>query len=76
MPFTLAVRVAILQANPPSKMNVSIFGICEDYNGKVWFGFSDGVYRYDGRNIISFKNKDAQQSSNLKLKNKSNTQTR
>jgi hypothetical protein len=61
MLFTLAVRVAILQPNPPSKMTVSIFGICEDYNGNVWFGFSDGVYRNDGINIIIFKNKDAEQ---------------
>jgi len=25
-----------------------IFGILEDYDGNIWFGSGDGVYRYDG----------------------------
>lgn len=33
------------------------FGILEAYDGSIWFGASDGVYRYDGNTITAFKGK-------------------
>jgi ligand-binding sensor domain-containing protein len=35
-----------------------IFGILEDKTGHIWFGSGDGVYRYDGKTITDFKNKE------------------
>ncbi len=32
-----------------------IFGIFEDKDGKIWFGGTDGVYRYDGKGVVGFK---------------------
>ena len=32
-----------------------IFGILEAYDGSIWFGAVDGVYRYDGNTIKDFK---------------------
>jgi ligand-binding sensor domain-containing protein len=37
-----------------------IFGILESNDGKIWFGALDGVYRYDGNTISSFKDKEVQ----------------
>lgn len=37
-----------------------IFGISEDDKGNIWFGTFDGVYRYDGKNITDFKDREAQ----------------
>ena len=37
-----------------------IFGILEDDKGNIWFGASDGVYRYDGNTITSFNGKEGQ----------------
>lgn len=34
-----------------------IFGILEDHKGNIWFGDLDGVHRYDGKTITSFKSK-------------------
>ena len=34
-----------------------IFGILEDRKGTIWFGDLDGVNRYDGKTITSFKSK-------------------
>jgi len=34
-----------------------IFGILEAYDGSIWFGAFDGVYRYDGSTITDFKGK-------------------
>ena len=31
------------------------WGIFEDYDGDMWFGGFDGVYRYDGHTITHFK---------------------
>ena len=33
------------------------WGIFEDYDGDIWFGGFDGVYRYDGNTISDFKGK-------------------
>lgn len=35
-----------------------IFGIIEAYDGSIWFGSLDGVYRYDGNTITDFKGKE------------------
>jgi len=32
-----------------------IFGILGSNDGKIWVGALDGVYRYDGNTISSFK---------------------
>jgi len=37
-----------------------IFGILEDDKRNIWFGASDGVYRYDGNTITDFKSKEGQ----------------
>ena len=37
-----------------------IFGILEAYDGSIWFGAGDGVYRYDGNTITDFKGKEGQ----------------
>ena len=37
-----------------------IFGILEAYDGRIWFGAGDGVYRYDGNTITDFKSKEGQ----------------
>ena len=35
-----------------------IFGIFEAFDGSIWFGAFDGVHRYDGNTITSFKGKE------------------
>jgi ligand-binding sensor domain-containing protein len=34
-----------------------LFGILEANDGSIWFGSLGGVYRYDGKNIVGFKDK-------------------
>jgi ligand-binding sensor domain-containing protein len=34
-----------------------IFGILEDNEGRMWFGTTEGVYRYDGSTFTDFKGK-------------------
>jgi ligand-binding sensor domain-containing protein len=36
------------------------FGILEAFDGSIWFGAVDGVYRYDGSTITSFNGKEGQ----------------
>ena len=38
-----------------------ISGIVEDDKGNIWFGATDGVYRYDGKTVTDFKSKKGQQ---------------
>jgi ligand-binding sensor domain-containing protein len=38
-----------------------IFGILEADDGNIWFGTSNGVYRYDGNTITRFTGKDGQE---------------
>ena len=39
--------------------NINVAGIMEDLNGNIWFASSEnGVYRYDGRNITHFSDKE------------------
>ncbi|HTK18463.1 MAG TPA: two-component regulator propeller domain-containing protein [Mucilaginibacter sp.] len=35
-----------------------LYGILEANDGSIWFGGSDGVYRYDGNTITDFKSKE------------------
>ena len=35
-------------------------GIWEVNDGSIWFGSIQGLYRYDGKTITNFKNKEAQ----------------
>ncbi|MDB5151641.1 MAG: two component regulator propeller domain protein [Mucilaginibacter sp.] len=36
------------------------FGILEAFDGSIWFGASDGVYRYDGSTITDFNGREGQ----------------
>ena len=38
----------------------ALCGILEANDGSIWFGASDGVYRYDGKTITDFKGKEGQ----------------
>ena len=38
-----------------------LLGIVEDTKGNIWFGSAGGVYRYDGKIITDFKNKEGKQ---------------
>jgi ligand-binding sensor domain-containing protein len=38
--------------------SVMLLGILEDAKGNIWFGSGGGVYRYDGKNITDFKDKE------------------
>ena len=38
----------------------ALLGILEANDGSIWFGASDGVYRYDGKTITDFKSKESQ----------------
>ena len=37
---------------------MDFFGILEANDGSIWFGASDGVYRYDGNTFTDFKSKE------------------
>ena len=37
-----------------------LLGILEDAKGNIWFGSGGGVYRYDGKTITDFKDKESQ----------------
>lgn len=37
-----------------------IFGILEAFDGSIWFGTANGVYRYDGNTFQDFKGKEGQ----------------
>lgn len=38
-----------------------VFGILEATDGSIWFGATDGIYRYDGKTITNFRGKEDQQ---------------
>jgi ligand-binding sensor domain-containing protein len=38
----------------------ALLGLLESNDGSIWFGASDGVYRYDGKTITDFKSKEDQ----------------
>jgi ligand-binding sensor domain-containing protein len=37
-----------------------VFGILEANDGSIWFGTTEGVYRYDGATLTDFKGKEGQ----------------
>jgi ligand-binding sensor domain-containing protein len=39
----------------------ALLGLLEAEDGSIWFGASDGVYRYDGNTITDFKGKQVQE---------------
>jgi ligand-binding sensor domain-containing protein len=41
-----------------------VFGILEAFDGTIWFGALDGVYRYDGSTVIDAEGKDVGNSWN------------
>ena len=46
-------------ANTVTEIGRNVISIFQDKNNNYWFGTnSDGVYRYDGKNIIRFTQKD------------------
>ena len=45
--------VTQIMSGPPA-----FHGLLEANDGSIWFGSGDGVYRYDGRTITDFKNKE------------------
>jgi ligand-binding sensor domain-containing protein len=47
-------RPTVTEIKPEEGM---ICGILEANDGSIWFGASDGVYRYDGNNITDFTGK-------------------
>ncbi len=54
---SLSNKIAIVPEILKSK-EISVFGILEDYDGNIWFGTMNGVYRYDGKTITDFKTKE------------------
>lgn len=50
-------RPAVTEIKPGKGM---ICGVLEANDGSIWFGASDGVYRYDGNTINSFNHKEGQ----------------
>jgi hypothetical protein len=39
----------------------ALFGILEANDGSIWIGASDGVYRYDGKTLTEFKDREGQE---------------
>ncbi|MBM3212641.1 hypothetical protein FJZ33_10500, partial [Candidatus Poribacteria bacterium] len=43
----------------PDHESISVTSICRDKNGILWFGsFGNGVFRYDGNNMVNLTSKD------------------
>ena len=47
--------VTEIMSGPPA-----FLALCEAKDGSIWFGSTDGVYRYDGKNITDFRSKEGQ----------------
>jgi len=47
--------VIVIEIKPEDGM---LCGILEAFDGSIWFGTSNGVYRYDGSTITDFKSKE------------------
>jgi ligand-binding sensor domain-containing protein len=53
-------KPTVTEINSAYENNIGmISGILEAHDGSIWFGASDGVYRYDGNTIRGFKGKGA-----------------
>ena len=46
---------SVIEIKPEDGM---LCGILEAFDGSIWFGTSNGVYRYDGSTITDFKSKE------------------
>ncbi|MEZ0538719.1 two-component regulator propeller domain-containing protein [Fibrella arboris] len=61
-----------LASNKPTVTEIrsgkAFFGISEANDGSIWFGDATGVYRYDGKTITDFYNKNGQKKYSLDTK--------
>lgn len=54
-----ATSSAIFEANTTTEIGKNILSLFQDRNGNYWFGTQNmGVYRYDGKTIVHFTEKD------------------
>ena len=49
--------VTEINSGPPAFYFMALFAAKD---GSIWFGKSDGVYRFDGKTITDFKDKESQ----------------
>ncbi len=61
-----------LYSNNPTVTEIrsgkSFYGISEANDGSIWFGDATGVYRYDGKTITDFYNKEGQKKYSIDTK--------
>ena len=61
-----------LYSNKPTVTEIrsgkAFFGLLEANDGSIWFGDATGVYRYDGKTITDFYNKEGQKKYSLDTK--------
>jgi ligand-binding sensor domain-containing protein len=61
-----------LDSNKPTVTEImsgrSFLGISEANDGSIWFGDATGVYRYDGKTITDFYNKEGQKKYSIDTK--------
>lgn len=62
-PDSYHVSFFLDNTTPSQNKSISIFGICEDKNGNIWFSaLDDGVYCYDGKTVTHFQIEGVMQS--------------
>ncbi len=58
-----------LYSNKPAVAEIMLgdafFGLLEANDGSIWFGSATGVYRYDGKTITDFYNKEGQKKYSI-----------
>ncbi|GAB3222967.1 two-component regulator propeller domain-containing protein [Spirosoma arcticum] len=61
-----------LYSNKPTLTEImsgkAFYGISEANDGSIWFGDATGVYRYDGKTITDFYNKEGQKKYSIDTK--------
>ena len=61
-----------LYSNKPTVTEImsgkAFYGISEANDGSIWFGDATGVYRYDGKTITDFYNKEGQKKYSIDTK--------
>jgi len=64
--------VKSLYSNKPTLTEIMLgdafFGLMEANDGSIWFGSATGVYRYDGKTITDFYNKEGQKKYSIDTK--------
>jgi len=50
----------------PFNQYKEVWSILQDKTGKIWFGTTDGVYRFDGKTFTSIADLDTSKNKNLK----------